>query len=562
MPAQVGNLRLRNPQPPKPWAGTLDANGIPQSCPQLKLDGDLMLGGEDCLYLRVWRPANMAPGQQLPVMVWLYGGGFVLGSADEFGLYDGTNLATKHNVIIVAPNYRLNSLGFLALPELAAETGNNATGNMGLLDQQMALRWTRENIANFGGDNSSITIFGESAGGFSVCWHLASPGSRGLFDAAVMESGSCNSPQFFRNQKANEAFSYEFAAAIGCGMRGPTLLACLRSRSTEDMLKSILDWLDPNWPFTNRTKGLEGRLPASSLRGNAPQGMHHISDVLAAANPDGRALPESLRPQWLPVFAPVMPWAATVDGVNLPVLPLAAIRSGNWAKVPFLAGSNKNEASILAPLLPIVVKGASFDYDDETVRLTIAQLIKDATPAAIEAVTNATLLQYPSADYKNNFWRMAQLFTHYFFSCDVRRAMRSVASQQSSAWLYSFERKLSFLFGLEDDLLGDYHSSEIAFVFGNQWPPIVHDFDADDAKLSEAMGTYWTNMARWHQPSHADDGQPTWSPYTSADDLTMTLASPVSMRTGYVEEACDFWDRMECIIDPQGAACSTADFQH
>ncbi|KAA0145670.1 hypothetical protein FNF29_08442 [Cafeteria roenbergensis] len=87
--------------------------------------------------------------------------------------------------------------------------------------------------------------------------------------------------------------------------------------------------------------------------------------------------------------------------------------------------------------------------------------------------------------------------------------MRSVASQQSSAWLYSFERKLSFLFGLEDDLLGDYHSSR----------------------------------DRLH-------------------DLTMTLASPVSMRTGYVEEACDFWDRMECIIDPQGAACSTADFQH
>ncbi|KAA0152499.1 hypothetical protein FNF28_07030 [Cafeteria roenbergensis] len=501
MRRRVGNLRLRNPQPPKPWAGTLDANGIPQSCPQLKLDGDLMLGGEDCLYLRVWRPANMAPGQQLPVMVWLYGGGFVLGSADEFGLYDGTNLATKHNVIIVAPNYRLNSLGFLALPELAAETGNNATGNMGLLDQQIG--------------------------------------------AALDAREHC---QFRRRQLEASPFSASPPAAS--------------RRSTEDMLKSILDWLDPNWPFTNRTKGLEGRLPASSLRGNAPQGMHHISDVLAAANPDGRGPPESLRPAVAARVRARDAWAATVDGVNLPVLPLAAIRSGNWAKVPFLAGSNKNEASILAPLLPIVVKGASFDYDDETVRLTIAQLIKDATPAAIEAVTNATLLQYPSADYKNNFWRMAQLFTHYFFSCDVRRAMRSVASQQSSAWLYSFERKLSFLFGLEDDLLGDYHSSEIAFVFGNQWPPIVHDFDADDAKLSEAMGTYWTNMARWHQPSHADDGQPTWSPYTSADDLTMTLASPVSMRTGYVEEACDFWDRMECIIDPQGAACSTADFQH
>ena len=486
--------------------------------------------------------------------------GFVLGSDDEFGLYDATNLCSKKRVIVVAANYRLGSLGFMALPELAAERTDNSSGNMGLLDQQLALRWTKENIASFGGDPEAVTIFGESAGGFSVCWHLVSPGSRGYFSGAIMESGSCNSPQFFREQPANEQFAYEFSAAVGCGsLRGPALLTCLRSRSAEDMIKSLFDWLDPNWPFTNRTEGLEG-LPSPSLRGRA--GLHHISDVLDAANPLAKHLPAAMRPHWLPVFAPVMPWAANIDGVTLPRLPLASIRMGDWAKVPFLAGSNKNEAAILAPLLPIVVKGASFSYDDNTMRLTVQQLLQASPPTAVARVINATLLEYPSADFRSNFWRVAQMFTHYFFSCDVRRTMRSVSRQSDAAWLYSFERKLSFLFGIVDDLLGDFHSSELPFVFGNEWPPIIGAFDEDDSKLSEAMGTYWTNMARWGQPSHANDGQPDWPRYNASADISMTLAAPLEVRTGYVAEYCDFWDRMECEISPTGAACSTADFPY
>jgi carboxylesterase type B len=496
----------------------------------------------------------------------VYGGGFVIGSSDEFGLYDGTNLATKHQVILVAPNYRVGSLGFLALPELAAEAPGNTTGNMGLQDQRAAMQWTQENIAAFGGDPKQVTIFGESAGGFSVCFHLAAAASKGLFSSAIMESGSCNSPQFFRNYNRSVAFSYEFAAAVGCPQRGAPLLDCLRAQSTENMVKSILDWLDPNWPFTNNTAGLNMTASArarsispESVGADSATRLFHMQDVVHAANPISSALPEAMRPNWLPIFAPVMPWSATVDNEEIKGVPLYHIRTGDWNKVPFLAGSNKNEATVLMTLMPLVVKGASFAFDQSDARLMIEQLLSDYNPGTAAEITNQTLQQYPESDFQNGFWRMSMAFTHYFFTCDVRRAMRS-AAKQGPVWLYSFERKLSYLVGLVDDLLGDFHSSELQFVFDNQFPPLVFDFVDDDKTLAEAMGTWWTNMARWNSPNHPGDNQQVWPSYNATIDASMTLAAPTSIKSGYEAGNCDFWDRMECELDPTSPACSTANF--
>jgi para-nitrobenzyl esterase len=562
----VGPLRLRDPQPPTPWNDTYDASGIAPPCPQLKLDGDLLMGLEDCLYLRVTVPASLvssgqlrSDGGNLPVMAFMYGGGWVIGDSVEALLYDAANLANKYNVIVVTPNYRLGSLGWLALPELAAESSRNMTGNYGLLDQQFALQWIQRNIEAFGGDPSHVLLFGESAGGFSVCAHLAMESSRGLFSAAAMESGSCDSPQFFRDYNKSVAFSYEFATAIGCSEKGPALLECLRSRSTEDMIKSILDWLNPNWPFTGADN-----LDQDAVDARRRDVVERLKGAPLKASPGLASIPEASRPTWMPVFAPVMPWSATVGTGDLQHVPLWYIRNGDWAKVPWIAGTNLNEASILAPLLPLVVHNTSFAYDDADTVRTLQQLFSSykSSPTALAQAVNATLLEYPLGAYPDGFWRLSMLFTHYFFSCGTRRSIRAAATQDVPTYLYSFQHKLSWLFGLVEDLFGDFHSSELPFVFDNQWPLIIGAFNEADKTVAEAFGTFWTNMARGGSPNAANDGQPNWPQYNATDDISMTFAAPLYVETGYVDGLCDFWDHAECILDPQGASCPTAPFPH
>jgi para-nitrobenzyl esterase len=191
----VGTLRWRAPQLPKPWVGVKRADSYAPACAQVSR-ANAALGipalptSEDCLYLNIWTPAKAA-GDHLPVMVWIYGGGFT-GGATSIPLYDGTKLARK-GVVLVSIAYRLGPFGFLADPELTRESGRGS-GNYGLLDQIAGLKWIQRNIAAFGGDPHQITIFGESAGGISVSMLAASPLANGLFQGAISESGGSFGP--------------------------------------------------------------------------------------------------------------------------------------------------------------------------------------------------------------------------------------------------------------------------------------------------------------------------------------------------------------------------------
>ena len=187
--APVGNLRWRAPQPPAKWEGVRPTTKFGPSPIQGPRSGPDM--SEDCLYLNVWTPAKSA-GERIPVLVWIYGGGFSFGSTSDPG-YNGGQLAKK-GVVFVSIAYRVGQLGFLAHPELSAETTNHVSGNYGLLDQIAGLQWVQKNIAAFGGDPDKVTIFGESAGAISVSMLCASPLAKGLFHGAISQSGGSFGP--------------------------------------------------------------------------------------------------------------------------------------------------------------------------------------------------------------------------------------------------------------------------------------------------------------------------------------------------------------------------------
>lgn len=219
----VGALRFARPRAPAPW--TEPPPDLPTACPQLGVDGGVF-GSEDCLTLDVWTPLA-PPKAPLPVMVWIHGGGFTAGS----GFLGDAALPTR-GVIVVAINYRLGPLGFLAHPALGAESGNAA-----IEDQRFALQWVHDNAAAFGGDPERVTIFGESAGGSAICAQLWSPLSAGLFARAIMQSGALCGRQS-RTLAEGEAQGQQLAGAVGCD-GASDVLACLREQPVAALLSAL-----------------------------------------------------------------------------------------------------------------------------------------------------------------------------------------------------------------------------------------------------------------------------------------------------------------------------------
>jgi para-nitrobenzyl esterase len=244
----TGDLRWRPPAPPAEWHGVRDATQFAPSCPQPVPNPSLPPGplSEDCLYLNVNTPAlpggdgdnrlRRSSGEGgdggLPVIVWIHGGGL---TKDAGRNYDPAKLAAD-GIVAVTINYRLGALGFLAHPALASRPGGPA-GNYGLMDQQAALRWVHDNIARFGGNPDNVTIAGESAGGLSVLAQLVSPGARGLFQKAIIESGS-----FALNQQplaTAEAAGKALANAAGCPGQTARTAQCLRNLAAQTLVNSI-----------------------------------------------------------------------------------------------------------------------------------------------------------------------------------------------------------------------------------------------------------------------------------------------------------------------------------
>ena len=401
----VGELRWKAPVANDPWDGVRDATAFSGSCAQLASLQGKASENEDCLYLNVWTP-EPAPEGPLPVMVWFHGGGNEAGSTadnvplDVGGLfYDGRALAERYGVVVVTTNYRLGPLGFFYHPDLAAE--DSPEGNQGILDQRRALEWVQGNIDAFGGDPGNVTIFGESAGSFDVCFHVASPGSAGLFHRAISESGGCTTRMDTRADR--DAGVTAFVDAMGCtGARD--VLACLRDKPVADLLT-----LAP----------IDGLPPEPLPGGDGYQGG---------------------TPRW--GFGPL------VDGVVIPDQPSALFDAGQIAKVPYILGSNTDEGTLFhVGAMPVTTEQEFLDALTRRFGAALAPMI---------------LAMYPVADFATPEAALERVTGDSSLVCTTHDSARRAAAAGSSVWMYNFDLPIpipAFAF------LGATHGAEIAFVF-------------------------------------------------------------------------------------------------
>eukprot|EP00039_Didymoeca_costata_P024508 m.10515 g.10515 ORF g.10515 m.10515 type:complete len:549 (+) comp4275_c0_seq1:25-1671(+) len=241
----VNELRWEPPQMPEPWTTPKKTKTYGYTCYQSKnFFSETSLMSEDCLYLNIWLPKDIAKKNNTPILLFFYGGSWAEGSAMS-PLYNGDSIADLYDdTIVVTTNYRLNVFGFLGSNSLRAS--DKSTGNFGLQDQRMAMQWCRDNAAAFHGDPNRITVFGESAGAGSISAHLVAPKSAGLFQAAIMESGPPAPWTAMPLEIAEKRFS-DFVTKSGCPS-GPSVVSCLRSKNASEIFharpsySSFLDW--------------------------------------------------------------------------------------------------------------------------------------------------------------------------------------------------------------------------------------------------------------------------------------------------------------------------------
>ncbi len=290
----VGDRRWLPAVPEEPWDGVRDATKFSAQSAQGPFAMNVMFGGEqpevseDSLYLNVWTPA--CDDAKRPVLFWIHGGAFIFGSGDT-PWYDGTQFVTHGDVVVVTINYRLGPFGFLQLADSFGEAFEGS-GNLGILDQVVALEWVRDSIANFGGDPNNVTIFGESAGGASVGTLLGLPSARGLFHAAVPQSGASS---WYATRETGATFADGFVERLGVKSGD---VDALRALTTQEIIDAA---------------------------------MSH-----AAVSPSGGGLR----------FQPV------VDGTSLPLPPLDAIEAGNADGVRVLVGTNGHEVTLFNMMDP------------------------------------------------------------------------------------------------------------------------------------------------------------------------------------------------------------------
>jgi len=492
--APIENRRFRPPEPHPKWEFPRYAYYYPDECAQLSVYDPPYAGSEDCLFLNVWRPLNTPPGAKLPIYFYIHGGGYVYGRADT--TFDGAYLAAAHNIIVVVVQYRLDVFGFMALDALSAEQSDGTTGNYGLQDQRFALRWIKENADAFGGDSERITLSGQSAGAVSVCAHMVSPASAGLFSRAIGVSPLCLSPILLQPKRQAVNFARAFAEWVGCSSDDTTEnVACLRGLNQSQITPPL-------------------RLKPDEL------------------NPPDKDVP-------LPLLLPFLPWGPVIDGAasGLPRRPLEEFTAGRFADVPFLIGSVKDEGSIFIPESPWFA-GVLFPLSD----IGFSRLnFHFFYPADAIAVTSRYAALPGTPNEHGN-----EVVTDAWFACANRAVLRAMHPHPTRHFrgLYHFNFTIDSAFS---DLFGTFHASDVPYIFHavkEWWGP-------RDYRVSLAVQCYHAAFARTGNPN--DDGsganpecanvnRPEWPRYDPDADGSLVFDDPLAVDARYRKGACDFWD--------------------
>lgn len=439
---------------------------------------------EDCLYLNVWalhvNKSQPQPPPLAPVLVWIYGGGFTMGTS-SLSIYDGRFLSKSENVVVVSMNYRLGAFGFLSLPD-----NNNIRGNAGLLDQQLALRWVADNIAAFGGDPSKVTIFGESAGSASVGFHLLSPGSKDLFQRAVMQSGSPNAPWASLSQATAWDRSQRLAQRLGCLLSPQDKLeACLQKADAKDIASQQFEVA-----------------PEPSLV-NVP-------------------------------FAPV------VDGNFLPHSVEELLSSNNLPKKDVLFGLNQDEGTYF---LPYGLPGFNNTGQSLITRKQFLQGIPIALYEAGDAIKEAAIFQYTDWSDEHNRTKnrnnMGSLVGDQLFVSPVLEFMHRYSQRGAKSFLYWFDHRSSV--NPWPEWMGVMHGYEIEFIFGMPLNASL-GYTKNEVNMTKKFMKHWANFARTGNPG-IDSFK--WPHFTSDQQEYVTLNyHHLELRRQLRPKECRLWNTL------------------
>jgi len=483
----VGDLRWRPPQPAASWNGTRDASQFGDSCPQpyvKNLSTGLALpGNEDCLKLNVFTPQN--PGKDLPVMVWIHGGGLLVDGARD-AQFTPINLV-KNGVIVVTFDYRLGSLGFFASKELIAEAKakGEPVGNYGTMDQIAVLKWVKRNIAAFGGNPNNVTIFGESAGGRSVTWLMVSDAARGLFHRAIAESAQQSPIRGLDEKRLGLAPATEVASKY---------MATLGVKSLKELRS----------------------LPAQKL-------------VLTPANLEAGEFGSSM-----------------IDGQTLKGDPITLFAAGQQAKVPFMIGTNSWDASLFTfNQPPFDALAKSFNEDPKIVNQLYGSIPEKC--AASADLMGDMLFRASTKFLADSMNGVAPGYAYYFdyLTKNIRPAYpgaphgfelsfvfgSNALTKQAPKTPESSTNRCAYI----DKAISQERTGSI-------WPgymyPTTDKNDPQDIAISDRMSASWAQFAKTGNPNL--EGQANWPIYNLKDDVMRSYSPNAETITGMLKERVDY----------------------
>ncbi|KAL4713623.1 hypothetical protein ACJJTC_017664 [Scirpophaga incertulas] len=487
----IGTLRFKAPLPSKPWSGTLDAFEHGPVCPQFDINTlSVIDGDENCLYLNVYT-RSLQPSSKLPVMVFIHGGGFLSGSGNEDML--GPKFLLQHNVILVTINYRLEVFGFLCLdtPEVP--------GNAGMKDQVIALQWIKNNISQFGGDADNICLFGESAGGASVTYHMVSPMSEGLFHKAIVQSGVC----------------FEDWANGVDGRQRAFRLGKLLGKETTDS-QELLEFLQSVPP---------SKLTAVTLK------TKHEKEI-------NKGLPFH--------FTPIIEKRFKNVNSFLNEDPIDMILEKNCHKVPLMIGCTSHEGII--SLRDALKKAEVYNKHPENL---LPRIFEKKLPIyKLVELGQRVKKFYVEEDQfsKRTQGEIIDLQSDLHFVYNVNRFAHFYSFVKDPIFMYrfAFDTQLNFvkmLIGL-GHVKGTCHADDLFYIFSSLLNNDLYTQDENVKNNIMKVTKLWTNFAKTGNPTPDKSLGIQWTPYTQSNSIVLNIDECMTCEPAPEVERIEFWNKL------------------